>query len=539
MILHPFSSPHPRPLSLPPSASAQGEGSLRPSLSQQPAGNRGAGGGALSRREGVKGWERVGGARHRVRVLGRGLALLLTILLVACSPTATDDPPPTEPQAEASSLPEIDMSDMEPQVAQRLRETRSSALGSPRSAQAWGRFGMVAHAHELWEEAQGAYRYAEKLDSQDVRWPYYLGDVLSIVGTDPEEAIAAFRRAMARRKDYAPAHLRLGRALVAAGRDAEAAKELERALELAPDLQPARVSLAQVLLADGQNERSASLLEEVLRSQPRHGQALAALGQAYMRLGRRDEARKIAERARNATDFNLYSDPLMAEVVAEGASSVLIWDRAKAFLDNGNNEQAVIGLQEVVKLLPGNADAHQQLAVAYGNLGDVDRSRRHLERAVDLEPDRVESLIQLVTVYLDQQQPAVAMPHLRRILELAPDDPDAGWLLGKALVLTGDVRGGLAAFEKAAAAGGEVPVWARNDWGSALAQSGRPNAALDQFRAALVVNPEDAQALFYIGLVLEGLGRVEEALTHYCRSMEAQPNPPAGSRLQAHGHACG
>ena len=40
---------------------------------------------------------------------------------------------------------------------------------------------MVTHAHELWDEALVAYRQAERLDLEDERWPYYLGDVLSVV----------------------------------------------------------------------------------------------------------------------------------------------------------------------------------------------------------------------------------------------------------------------------------------------------------------------------------------------------------------------
>lgn len=431
------------------------------------------------------------------------------------------------------------MNEMEPQVAKRLRQTRAAVLAEPRSAAAWGRFGMVAHAHELWDEALVAYRQAEKLDFRDERWPYFLGDVLSVVGTDLESAAGAFRRAMQLRADYAPAHMRLGKVLHAAGEIKAASAELERALELQPDLQPARVTLAQIRLAQGDLEASEKMLNEILRQQPRHAQALSTLGQVYMRQGQRSEARRIAERARDAALYNLFADPLMSNVVAEGVSSVLIWERAKAFLDNGNDEQAKRGLLQVVELRPENADAHQQLGVAYGNLGDLNRSRHHLQRAVSLAPDRVEALIQLATVQLDQQDPSAAIPHLRRILELAPEDPDARWMLGRARVLNGDVGGGLAAFDQAAAAGGEVPVWARNEWGSALARSGRPEAALAQFRAVLAAQPDNAQALFYTGLVFEGLGRLEQAIDHYCRSMRAQPNPPAGGRLSALGRTCG
>ncbi len=463
----------------------------------------------------------------------RACGLALALAAVACGQPGSGPAPGESPE-----VPQPDMTGMEEQVEQRIRETRGAVLTGRDSAEAWGRFGMVAHAHELWDEALVAYRQAEKLDPADVRWPYYLGDVLSVVGTDLEAAAAAFRRAMQLRRGYAPAHMRLGKVLLADGQDQAAAAELERALELEADLQPARVTLAQIRLAEGELEPSEKMLDRILAVQARHAQALSTLGQVYMRQGRRGEARQIAERARSAAIYNLFEDPLMSQVVAEGVSSILIWERAKAFLDNGNDQQAMLGLRQVVKLKPQNPDVHQQLAVAYGNLGDLGRSRRHLERAVALASDRVDSLIQLATVQLDQQEPQAAIGHLERILELAPEDPDARWLLGRARLMAGELPAALAAFDQAAAAGGEAPAWARNEWGSALAQSGRPDAALEQFRAALAAEPGNAQSLFYLGLIFEGRGRLDVAADHYCRSMKSQPNPPAQGRLQALGRRC-
>ena len=83
-----------------------------------------------------------------------------------------------------------------------------------------------------------------------------------------------------------------------------------------------------------------------------------------------------------------------------------------------------------------------------------------------------------------------------------------------------------------------MPVWVRNEWGSALAQSGRPQAALAQFRAPLAADVANAQARFYIGLVFEGQRRIDEAVRLYCASLQAQPNPPAESRLRALGRGC-
>lgn len=440
------------------------------------------------------------------------------------------------------AIPQPDMTDMEEVVAKRLRETREAVVRQPDSAAAWGRFGMVAHAHELWSEAETAYRQAQRLDLEDPRWPYFLGDVMSVVGTDLDGAAKAFRRSLDLRPGYAPSHMRLGKVLIAEGRGREAAKELRRALEISPDLQPARVALAQVELAEGKLKSAEQKLDRVLKAAPRHAQALSTLGQIYMRQGRRDQARQIARRARGAAIYNLYSDPMMGEVVNEGVSSVLIWERAKAFLDNGDYEQAAVGLEQVAGQISNNADLHQQLAMAYRNLEQPSLAVDHLEKALGIRDDLVEPRVQLGWLLLDYQKPAEALPHLERAVKLAPQDPDAGWLLGRAKVLLGDLRPGIKLFEaeeaKAQAAGRSVPAWVHNDWGSALAQTGRPLTALEHFERALELDPDDPQSLFYAGLVHEGRGDRSTAHDYYCRSMKAQPNPPAANRLRAMGKTC-
>lgn len=470
----------------------------------------------------------------------RGLATLALVILAACT---TDMPPSQEAAAGDATVPDVDTTDMEPQVATRFREVRQAVLEAPESAEAWGRFGRVAHAHELWDEARVAYIRARELDPADERWPYFLGDVLSVVGTDLEAATEAFERALELRPDYAPAHMRLGRVLIDRGLPDEAAARFERALELAPDLGPARLGLAQVRIAQGELERAEELLDEILGAEPRHGQALSALGQVYMRQGRREEAREVARRARDAALYNLYSDPLMQQVVREEASSVLLWERAKAFFDDGNYEQATRGLEQVVQRRPSDPDVHHQLGVAYGHLGRLDRALHHLQRVVELDQTRVAPRVQLALLHLEQGRPSAAIPLLKQVLALDPEDPDAGWLLGRAQIRSGSLDAGIASFEAAEeaadAAAREVPIWAYSDWANALAQSGRPHEALERLRTALAADPDDAQALFYSGLIYEGLGEVERAVELYCQSTAARPDSPAGGRLGALNRSCG
>lgn len=433
-------------------------------------------------------------------------------------------------------IPRPDTTGMEPQVAERLGEVVAAIEEQPRSAEAWGRFAMVCHVHDLFDEAAAGYRQAAALAPEDVRWPYFLGDLLLTVGTDLEAAEAQLRRAVELEPGYAGAHMRLGKTLFARGRPGAAAA-FEKALELDPEIYPARVGLGQARLAEGRVSDAIALLEEVLRAQPRNGRALTALAQAYTRDGRRQQAREIAERASDAAEYNLFADPLMSRVVAEGVSSNLLWERAKAYLEDGNYPQAILGLRQVVKLLPANPGVHHQLAFAYRETGDAERAFRHLRRAVELEPERADARVQLAGMLLERQQPGEAAEHLRAVYQAAPADPEAGWLLGRALSASGDVAGALTVFrdsaQRAQRAGSPVPARAHDDWGSALARIGRFTEAVEHFRAALALEPGNAQSLFHLGLAMEGLGRPEEAVEHYRRAMAIDPNELIASRLAA------
>ncbi|MDA8019698.1 MAG: tetratricopeptide repeat protein [Thermoanaerobaculia bacterium] len=162
-------------------------------------------------------------------------------------------------------------------------------------------------------------------------------------------------------------------------------------------------------------------------------------------------------------------------------------------------------MTQVAELLPDNPDVHHQLAVAHHNEGRCELAADHLQKVVELAPDRVDPRVMLASIYLDQQRAPDALPLLRRALELAPDDPDAPWLLGRAQVLLGDLQAGIQTFEKAREMRptSAVPAWAHNEWGNALAQSGRLYGALEHFEASLASEPDNAQTLFFLGLAHE------------------------------------
>jgi Tfp pilus assembly protein PilF len=71
------------------------------------------------------------------------------------------------------------------------------------------------------------------------------------------------------------------------------------------------------------------------------------------------------------------------------------------------------------------------------------------------------------------------------------------------------------------------------EWGSALAQSGQYSQAESRFREVLAQAPGSAPAHLNLALTLEAQDKSAEALNHYRRAMEIEPNPLAAQRLRA------
>lgn len=95
---------------------------------------------------------------------------------------------------------------------------------------------------------------------------------------------------------------------------------------------------------------------------------------------------------------------------------------------------------------------------------------------------------------------------------------------------------GLATAQRNAVWGDELALWAdtarkspgvaaaRGNHGLALARAGRLPEAVSEYRAALAIDPEDAEAINNLGSALLALGQRHEALLHFQRAVDAQPD---------------
>ncbi len=76
--------------------------------------------------------------------------------------------------------PRIELGSVDRAVAKAIEEACATVRASLKSADAWGRLGMILTAHEMAQDAADlCYRRAAQLNPEDVRWPYHRGIALS------------------------------------------------------------------------------------------------------------------------------------------------------------------------------------------------------------------------------------------------------------------------------------------------------------------------------------------------------------------------
>ncbi|HET9886624.1 MAG TPA: tetratricopeptide repeat protein, partial [bacterium] len=203
--------------------------------------------------------------------------------------------PPT-----AEEVPAIDTTSMERRVEERLLGARNAVLQNLSSAAAWGRYGIVLDAHEMYDAAVKAYRTAWALDPKDFRWPYLLSRVIKFTdGDDSPEIVPFYEAAMKLRPDYAPLQVRYGDSLMRLNRVDDARKAYERALKLQPNFWIAHRGLGQALIQASQAEPAVEHLEKAVSLKPDDGVSYAALARAYLLAGKQEQAATAAGKSRD------------------------------------------------------------------------------------------------------------------------------------------------------------------------------------------------------------------------------------------------
>ena len=299
-----------------------------------------------------------------------------------------------------------------------------------------------------------------------------------------DQAIGAFKAAIAKEPGFARAHAGLGDAEFAAynrTKDPKAAARAIESIKRAIDLDPAdpkiHVSLANVYYRTGKLEQAEAELQAAIRKNPNDEQAYRLLGRVLGRLGRAEDA------------IRAYSEAIKIRPQYAPNYSAL----GAYYWNNSRYEEAAMQFAEVVQLQPDNVDGLLNLGAAYAASGDDERALRNLRAAANLGDGRAWSNIGTIEYYKGRY--AEAAEAAKKAVDLEQQNATS-----------------------------------HRNLGDIYQQLGRLADARKEYRRAtelaerdLAVNPRDAITLTELALNEVKMGKTAEALRHAAEAVKSTP----------------
>jgi adenylate cyclase len=183
--------------------------------------------------------------------------------------------------------------------------------------------------------------------------------------------------------DYAEAWTLMGGAKMSLvrnwGRTGDSGRQdIERALAIDPDLGDAHALMARELYRDGQPKQAFAELEQALRQAPESYEVNCQAGSIYYQEQRYAEAIRYAGKATELSELD-FSSPSMVL-----SASIALGDQERG------RQAARIALERAEKAIVldrGNGQAMAYGVMALATLGQAQRAREWVERALLLDPD--------------------------------------------------------------------------------------------------------------------------------------------------------
>jgi tetratricopeptide (TPR) repeat protein len=384
------------------------------------------------------------------------------------------------------AIPQVDIRAFPPETETQVQQAYDAARAHPKDANAVGKLGMLLSLYKRPEAAKMCFRRAHELDPRSFQWLYFWG-YLAFGEKRYKEAVTVLNSALQLRPEYLAARLKLGEALLGAGKVDEAAGVYEAILKEYPDTAEACYGLGRVHMARGDLAAAVKFYRQACKLFPTYGAAHYALAMAYRKLGQRAKAEEeVAIHQRNQNIVPPVVDPLRDELRALDVSAVTHLDRGVNLEQVGRVEEAIAETEKALQLDPTLVKAHLNLLILYARLGNAKKAEEHYQAVLALNPDQF---------------------------------PDAHYSYGVMLMGRGRYAEAEEAFRRTLRAS-PTHAPAHNNLGYLLERQGKLTDALAEYRKALESDPNYRQAHFNLGRVLvnqqdykEGIEQLSQTLT--------------------------
>lgn len=305
-----------------------------------------------------------------------------------------------------------------------------------------------------------------------------------------ECAIHAFETAIRLAPNSWEGHFNLGLALLANNDPKRAAHELQIAAGLKPDAPKILLPLGQALSEINQQPAAIDAFRSILKQDPQSIPAIDGLTKAL-----------IAEKRYSATIAELKNAP---------PNETLQLNLADAYLKNGNADEALQLLNALVQQHPESSQVHNSLGLAYAQQKRFAEAAKEFEQALQLDPNNDSIRISCVKALTAVLQYDRAEPLSDDYLKKHPHDFEALYFNGIVKRGLGDYATAEKDFRQAVAINPNHAE-ARSNLGFVLARLGKQEEARTQLEKALQLNPDSSEARFQLAAVLRALGQQDQA----------------------------
>ena len=196
-----------------------------------------------------------------------------------------------------------------------------------------------------------------------------------------------------------------------------------------------------------------------------------------------------------------------------------------ALKQQGNLDAAIASYNKALQLKPNFPDAHNNLGIALKEQGDIDAAIACYNKALQLKPIFLDAHINLGNALKQQGDLTAAIASYNTALQLKPNFPEAHNNLGIALKEQGDLDAAIASYNTAVQLKPNFPE-AHNNLGNALKEQDNLDAAIASYNTALQLKPNYPEAHNNLGTALREQGDLDTAIASYKTALQLKPNYP-------------
>ncbi|XP_045144405.1 protein O-mannosyl-transferase TMTC1, partial [Echinops telfairi] len=342
----------------------------------------------------------------------------------------------------------------------------------PRHASALNNLGTLTRDTA---EAKMYYQRALRLNPQHNRALFNLGNLLKSQ-EKKEEAILLLKDSIKYGPEFADAYSSLASLLAEQERYKEAEEIYQAGIENCPDSSDLHNNYGVFLVDTGSPEKAVAHYQQAIQLSPSHHVAMVNLGRLYRSLGENNVAEEWYIRALQVTRAAEILSPLGA-----------------LYYNTGRYDEALQIYREAAALQPSPKELRLALAQVLAVMGQTKEAEKMTNHIVSEETGCLECYRLLSAIYSKQEHHDKALDAIDKALQLKPKDPKVVSELF---------------FTK----------------GNQLREQNLLDKAFKSYRAAVELNPDQAQAWMNMGGIQHIQGNYVSARAYYEKALQLVPD---------------